>query len=87
MTDNRSEPSLHPPATISGSGRVTAAFIAAVATGGFLLQFRATCAAVGSAILTVWVLAGYFTILANIVVAAVFAQVVVMLFPANGTTL
>ncbi|OJU12874.1 MAG: hypothetical protein BGN86_00200 [Caulobacterales bacterium 68-7] len=54
-------------------GRVAAAIVALVAFAGVAIQFRATLSNVGSAGGAVWVLLRYFTIIANLIVAGVFA--------------
>ena len=54
-------------------GRVFAAIVALVAFAGVAIQFRSTLANVGSLGGAAWVLLRYFTIIANLVVAVVFA--------------
>ena len=57
-----------------GRSRAFAAFVALVAFAGVAGQFRSTLANVGSVGGAIWVLLRYFTIIANLIVAVVFAE-------------
>lgn len=58
-------------------GRIVAGSIAASALAGLGIEFRGSLAVTGSAVATLWVLLGYFTILTNGLVAILFASVAV----------
>ncbi len=68
--------SLKPPA------RIAAAIIAATAWAALILQCVATRSLTSSLLLTLWVVAAYFTILTNLLVAVVFTAIA-----ANRTSL
>ena len=55
--------------------RLAAALIACAAWLGLTLQFLATYRHVGSAIAALWILADYFTILTNLVIATLFTGI------------
>ena len=56
-------------------GRFAAASIAAVAFAGLFVQLIVTYSQTGSALLTLWILAAYFTILTNVIVAVVLSAI------------
>lgn len=59
----------------SGRARMTAALVAMVALVGLAVQFEAVLARQGSVAVTAWSLLRYFTIVANLLVAATFTGV------------
>lgn len=73
------------------TARTAGAFIALVAWFGLAVQFSATHAASGSVGETIWILARYFTILTNLLVAIVMTRVAlgrrVSPFALGGATL
>lgn len=62
-------------AALSKRARTSAALIAMIALVGLVVQFNAVMGRQGSVAVTVWSLLRYFTIIANLLVAAVFAGV------------
>jgi hypothetical protein len=60
---------------MSRIARIMAAAIALVALIGFAVQFHASLVRLGSATETTWVVLRYFTIIANLLVAAVFTGI------------
>jgi hypothetical protein len=59
----------------SGRARATAALVASIAVVGLVVQFQAVLGRQGSIAVTVWSLLRYFTIIANLLVTAVFIGV------------
>ena len=57
--------------------RIVAASIATTAMAGLIVQFSVTHSLNGSALKTLWILAAYFTITTNLLVAVVFSAVVI----------
>ena len=55
--------------------RIAAALIALVGWAGLAVQFSATYSANGSVAETIWILARFFTVLTNLVVAATFTAI------------
>jgi hypothetical protein len=64
------------------AGRAFAACIAANAWIGLVVQFVTTYSATSSAILSLWIIFAYFTIITNLLVALVFTFVAI-----NGSVL
>jgi hypothetical protein len=60
---------------MSQTARIMAAAIALVALTGFAAQFHASLGRLGSLADTAWVVLRYFTVIANLLVAAVFAGI------------
>ncbi|WP_375194900.1 Pr6Pr family membrane protein [Sphingobium sp.] len=58
-----------------GVRRVGAGIIAATATAGLMIQFRATFGQTGTVGETLWVLLRYFTVLTNVAVAVIFGGI------------
>jgi hypothetical protein len=69
---------------LSSRARLSAALIAIIALVGLAAQFNAVMDRQGSAAVTLWSLLRYFTIIANLLVVAVFAGVVSGWKPARG---
>jgi hypothetical protein len=75
-TENRSVGGSIPPlGTSRWFPRLAAALIACAAWLGLTLQFLATYGHVGSVLAALWVLADFFTILTNLVIAAFFTSI------------
>lgn len=63
--------------SVGVAGRIFAACIAAAAWVGLAVQFADTYHAVRSAVISLWIVLAYFTIITNILVAVVFSCIAV----------
>jgi hypothetical protein len=58
-------------------GRIFAAGIASIAWIGLIVQFAWTYSSTSSVLLTLWIIFAYFTIITNLLVAAVFTFIAI----------